>query len=182
MTCESMRDLIPLAAGGEAPDNERIAVEAHVAVCSACAREMADYRGLISLVGSLREGDVPAGTFERIQRAVLPRPARTAVAAGGWWMRAAAALLIGLTVGFSAKTLADRGAQPEPAARAPESGDATWIPGGVMPAGTASPFMRNPNSEIFLRFDAPRRAAPRHDGTYYLPRVESLVNPDETDF
>ena len=45
MGCEEIRDLLALYAGGESYDSERAAVEAHVAICAACARELDQSRG-----------------------------------------------------------------------------------------------------------------------------------------
>src|SRR5689334_21806873 len=66
MGCEEIRDLLALYAGGESYDNERVAVEAHVAVCAACARELDQYREARSNLAMLREGQAPPGTFKNL--------------------------------------------------------------------------------------------------------------------
>ncbi len=180
MTCENLRDLLPLAAGGETTENERIAVEGHAAVCAACARELAEYRELRALVAGLRDGVEPPGTFQRIQEAVLPPVRRSRPAFLAWAGRAAAVLAIGLSIGYTVQSLSRRA--PE-IARPADDADATYVPPATPAGAGAGPSMfMNGGPEVTIRFDnVPMKAAPR-DGTYYLPRVESLVNPDEVDF
>src|SRR5688572_8315297 len=99
-TCLEVRDLMAL--GVDASPNERIAIESHVPVCSECARELADLTRLSGNLALLREGDMPAGAAERIWRGVqsaVPQPKRSRFMA--WSIRAAAALLLGVSVGFT---------------------------------------------------------------------------------
>src|SRR5262245_47900445 len=103
-TCLEIRDLMAL--GGDAAPNERIAIESHVSICADCARELAEMRALGGNLALLREGDMPAGTAERTWRAVqpaVPQPKRAVFTA--WAIRAAAALILGLSVGFTATTV-----------------------------------------------------------------------------
>src|SRR5436190_23725792 len=66
MGCDEIRDLLALYAGGESYDNERVAVEAHVAVCAACARELDQYREARANLATLREGQAAPGTFKNL--------------------------------------------------------------------------------------------------------------------
>src|ERR1043165_3618981 len=70
MGCEEIRDLLALYAGGESYENERSAVESHVAVCAACARELDQYREARANLALLREGQAPAGTFKSLWNGV----------------------------------------------------------------------------------------------------------------
>ena len=103
-TCVEIRDLMAL--GGDASANERIAIESHVSVCSECARELAESRQLTGNLALLREGDMPSGAAERIWRGVqsaVPQPRRSVFMT--WSIRAAAALLLGVSVGFTFSTV-----------------------------------------------------------------------------
>ena len=60
MTCDEIRDLLPLHLYGDVNDAERAAVEAHLATCGECRAELAalaavEYRGW--LVVEREEGD-----------------------------------------------------------------------------------------------------------------------------
>lgn len=111
MTHEELRDLIPAhALDALGPDDAR-AVEAHLAGCPECRRDLADLRDVAADLGaSVAAVEPPAALRGRILEAVrrygpvpAPVPAR-ALAPGRWWtgaLAAAAALILvlgGVTV------------------------------------------------------------------------------------
>lgn len=109
--CLEIRDLVAL--GEDIAPNERIAVESHVSVCAECARELAETRTLIGNLGLLREGEMPAGTSERIWQGVrfaVPGSRRPAFMV--WSLRAAAVLVFGLSIGYTSTSIAGRSAAP----------------------------------------------------------------------
>lgn len=177
MGCEEIRDLLALYAGGESYENERAAVEAHVAVCAACARELDQYREVRSGLASLREGSAPPGTFKAIWAGVKadrfpdakPSPA---FARMDGILRYAAVTMVGVAIGVlvhvgQRRPTAVEAGQPTTAA-AP-----VLIPAPVQPA--TMPRVIVPN----------RRLVPQpleSDGTYYLPRVESIPAVRDKDY
>jgi anti-sigma-K factor RskA len=57
--------------------SERARLDAHLAVCNACARRLADYRGVVGVLPlALPVTSPPAATWTAIQAAVRPRPPR----------------------------------------------------------------------------------------------------------
>ena len=97
-TCIEIRELMAMAS--DATPNERIAIEAHVPVCSECAGEQARLQAMIGNLALLREGTMPPGASERIWRGVqsaVPGSRRPRIL--GWTARAAAVLVIGLVTG-----------------------------------------------------------------------------------
>lgn len=166
MGCEEIRDLLALYAGGESYDHERASVEAHVAVCAACARELDLYREARANLALLREGDAPPGTFKAIWAGVkadrFPAgPARN-LAGADTILRYAAVAMVGVAIGVIVH-FAQRsrlGPESTPAtATAPVT-----IPAPVQPATMPRVIVPAP------------RVAPKLelDGSYYLPRVESI--------
>src|SRR5688572_15911856 len=116
-TCLEIRDLMAL--GGEVSPNERIAIESHVSVCAECARELTEMRAMLGNLALLREGEMPADAAGNVWRAVqsaIPGSRRPAILR--WTTRAAAMLVIGLSIGYTTKSVANR---LEPAAVAEES-------------------------------------------------------------
>jgi hypothetical protein len=104
-TCIEIRELMALSS--DATPNERIAIEAHVPVCSECAVEHARLQAMLGNLALLREGTMPPGASERIWRGVqsaVPGSRRPRIL--GWTARAAAVLVIGLAVGYSASSVA----------------------------------------------------------------------------
>lgn len=181
MGCEEIRDLLALYAGGESYDNERIAVEAHVALCAACARELDHYREMRANLSRLREGNAPPGTFKTlwtgVQADLFPRKAASRTAWMDASLRYAAVMMVGIAIGVLLH-VADR--RPAPAAAGPVTTAAPLnVVGPAQPATLAAP---NP-PRLFLR-TKPLLPAPRvePDGNYYLPRVESMPAGAAKDF
>jgi anti-sigma factor RsiW len=165
MGCEEIRDLLALYAGGESYENERAAVEAHVAVCAACARELDQYREMRSTLASHREGQAPSGTFKSIWPGVRADlfPAKS-VPALAWFdsvLRYAAVVMVGVAIGVIVHYAQRREAvpvSPRTAVAAPE----------LIPAPVSQATMP--------RILVPSRPSSRlePEGLYYLPRVEAI--------
>lgn len=174
MGCEEIRDLLALYAGGESYENERVAVEAHVAVCAACARELDQYREDRANLALLREGSAPAGTWKSIWTAVRADrfPAKPAPTTS--WadhaLRYAAVAVVGLAIGLVAH-FAQRAPLTPNASRTTTAAAPVVIPAPVQPA--TMPRMIVPNN---------RRPALELNGTYYLPRVESIPDDQSKDY
>ncbi|HEU4339247.1 MAG TPA: hypothetical protein VFS19_04195 [Planctomycetota bacterium] len=114
--CLEIRDLMAL--GADAEPNERIAIESHVSICAECARELGDTRSLLGNLALLREGDMPAGAAERIWRSLqsgIPTLKASEASPSGpgrrrplflaWSTRVAAMLVIGLSIGFTVRSI-----------------------------------------------------------------------------
>ncbi|MBI3855533.1 MAG: zf-HC2 domain-containing protein [Planctomycetes bacterium] len=182
MGCEEIRDQLPFYAGGESYDSERAAVEAHVAVCAACARELDQCREMRANLATLREGTAPAGTFKSLWSAVradlFPQKAANRIPWFDAGLRYAAVTLVGIAIGFVIHVVDRREAPhaaPSMSALAPVHGVSPVQPANLTPA---------PNlPRLFLR-PQPRQPAPRVelDGNYYLPRVESMPAGAAKDF
>ena len=172
MNCDAIRDLI----AGEATDHERIAIESHLAVCAECARELAEVRSLIANLAVLREGDAPSGTAERIWQGVqaaVPTPRRSRVLA--WSLRAAALLVLGVSVGYSTTSILRH-----PDSRRVVENDSmvddsrpTLVPKVAGEEGLAGGTLLGavPEGHVLQA------------GTgYYLPKVDQVLDPDEIKF
>src|SRR5262245_49019681 len=116
MGCEEIRDLLALYAGGESYESERVAVEAHVAVCAACARELDHFREARANLAMLREGTAPPGTFKSLWAGVrsdlFPRKAAVRT---GWLdagLRYAAVTMVGIAIGVLIHVAERREAPP----------------------------------------------------------------------
>lgn len=172
MGCEEIQDLLSLYAGGECPDGQTEAVEAHVALCGPCARELDLYREARSALAALSEATAPAGLGRAIWSGVrgelFPRAARPRPAWFDEVLRYAAVLLLGLGSGVLIHVL--RG----PAEAVEETLGAkrvsTWV--DVRPVSPLPPAPR-------LTLPAPRREAAGH---FYLPRVEAFPADGAKDF
>lgn len=180
MNCDDIRDLMPLFVGGEAEDNERIAVEAHVSVCSECAAELEEFRRARAALVDLRSEEPPLEVVEGVGRNLHPRP----LLGADWFVRAAAVLVVGIAIGFLGVTLvrkdADSGAGGVPAVR---RSAALVSPG----PGSRSRFAGSGQewNDVFeeretRRFPVPR--ADRPEGQHYLPRAETVTITGERDF
>ena len=184
MNCDGIRDLIALGAGGEITDHERIAVEAHTAVCAECARELADYRGLVGNLALLREGDAPAGTAERIWEGVRPSVPKSKPRAFplAWAARAAAVLVAGLSIGFTAMTVTRT---PSPAtdlsmdSRPVDDYAASYVTPIRHPASKASGGESGAPADIMV---APSPVVPAEGVNFYLPRADAIISPDDIRF
>ena len=180
MGCEDVKDLLALYAGGDVSDNERIAVEAHLAGCPACARELAEHREVRGLLGGLREGDAPRGSIEavwtRVAAEVLPaRPPRAAWMA--WTLRAAAALVIGVALGHTVSALVGGGRVAAP--EQPVAGYTQGVPALAAGSGSAAVPQASPRGVFELRFS---NRPVGTDSRHHLPRVERILPAGETDF
>jgi hypothetical protein len=174
MGCDEIREILPLYAGREVRENERVAVEAHLALCVACACELEQYREAMSGLALLREGEVPeetwASLWKRVASELFPWRASPVRALGRPALHYAAVLLIGLGVG-GLFHLSLRRPGPEPAVRE-TSAVQPFVP---VRAGAVD---RGPS----LRLD-PRPAIPRSaSGVYHLRRVERVPATVEKDF
>lgn len=181
MNCDEIRDLIALGAGGETTDHERIALESHVSVCAECARDLAEMRTLVGNLALLREGEMPAGTsggiWEGLRFSVPVRRPRILQ----WTLRAAAMLVIGLSVGFTAKSIA---ARPVPAPSAfeenlPDPSRSTLISSNPSRAFTGT----EPGAGMTITFGAPYFRSMLEAGTsHWLPQVDEVVESDDVRF
>jgi anti-sigma factor RsiW len=181
MGCEEIRDLLALYAGGESYDHEKTAVEAHVAVCAACARELDHFREARANLALLREGTPPAGTFKtlwtNVRAELFPRKAAPRFAWVDDVLRYAAVTMVGIAIGVLIH-YADR--RDAPVASAP---DAAMAPTTVGAPVTHATMEERSIPRFFLR-PRPLPAAPpaEFDGNFYLPRVESLPAGAAKDF
>ena len=179
MGCEEIRDLLALYAGGESYDHEKAQVEAHVAVCAACARELDHFREARANLALLREGTPPAGTFKtlwsNVRADLFPRKAAPRFAWFDDVLRYAAVTMVGIAIGVLIH-YADR--KEAPVASSPEA--------AVTPAGMAAPATHatlSPEPRFFPRFrTAPTTPPAEFDGNFYLPRVESMPAGAAKDF
>jgi anti-sigma factor RsiW len=176
MGCEEIRDLLALYAGGESYENERSAVESHVAVCAACARELDQYREARANLAMLREGQPPAGTYKSLWNGVRAELYPPKASPRLMWfdaaLRYAAITMVGLSIGVMIHYAARRTAAPAPDSAALSSPVNLGSP--VQPATFPRPLFRFSPSLPAARVDS--------DGNFYLPRVESIPAGREKDF
>lgn len=161
MSCEDVRDLLPLVAGAESGPEERRAVEVHVALCGACARELDQLRESRAALASLGEPPPAPSLWPSIRRELFPAAPRRFA---GWddALRLAAALMLGLGVGVAAYPFV------RPSA-----------PASVVAAPAPRPFAQPATAREFLF--APR-ARPAVEETFRLPRVEDVFDALEKEF
>lgn len=103
MDCRKAEELLHRWLDDELNENERADLTAHLAECGDCARKLAEYKHLGTLLDRIdAQTVVPAGLYGRIMEAV---DRESAPARGGarrwtrWAASAAAVLLLGVTVG-----------------------------------------------------------------------------------
>ena len=103
MECRKAEELLHLWIDGELDEDDRAALTAHLAGCGACARKLAEYRRLGTLLDQIdAQTKVPAGLHGRIMDAVRREAAPRKSGAHSWtrWAASAAAiLLLGGSVG-----------------------------------------------------------------------------------
>ncbi len=180
MDCEEIRELLPLYAGGDLEGEEREAVEAHVNVCAACARELDLFREARAALTGLSDEDVPPpggwksiwggvrqGLFFHLSPSRFFRP-ETA-------LRGAAVFMFGVALGGLIYLSAVRPTAPVPAvAEAPSA-----APGPVaLPA-------REAVARPVGTFPAEVRPAPPFRGSvesFHLPHVEAIPAVGEKGF
>jgi len=177
-TCLEVRDLMAL--GGEVSPNERIAIESHVAVCTECARELAETRTMLGNLALLREGDMPADAPAHIWRGIqsaIPGSRRPAILT--WTARVAATLVIGLSVGYTTKSVANR---MEPGAAvveesSPDDSRPTFVPRTDWKGAFDGRFSEpNPPAGPTLQ------PAPQSWSLHHLPYVDDILDPDVVRF
>jgi anti-sigma factor RsiW len=189
MGCEDVRDLLPLYVGGEASGDDQRAVEEHVRLCGACARELDQYREARAQLALLREGEAPAALWRSLWAGVRSElfPPSTSGPGASWVemsLRCAAALFLGMAIGLVAH-LASGGGGAAPREAAPAPRDAReFVNVSARGSGPARVLSAEPSP--WLRAPVPRfeaflpEAALEEDA--YLPRVESLLPSDEREF
>lgn len=79
-TCRSIRDLLPLHAGGDLSPDEATRVDEHLHACLACFREFREHATMRGRLGVLAEEPLPPGVLDGFTEEVM---ARIAVDAGG---------------------------------------------------------------------------------------------------
>ncbi len=79
-TCRSIRDLLPLHAGGDLQPDEAVRVDEHLHACLACFREFREHASMRGRLGVLAEEPLPRGVLDGFTEEVM---ARIAVDAGG---------------------------------------------------------------------------------------------------
>jgi anti-sigma factor RsiW len=180
MGCEEVRDLLALYAGGESYENERAAVEAHVAVCAACARELDQYRESRANLAVLREGQAPAGTFRNLWGGVradlFPQKPAPRLAWFDAALRYAAVAMMGIAIGVLIHYTTRRDAGPL------TSPTASRAPLDVVSPVQPATFGNSIRGFIFRPRTAPALPRVETEGSYYLPRVESIPAGREKDF
>ncbi len=190
MNCEEVRDLVPLYAGGELEEGERVAAEAHLAFCADCARELDLYREIRAELAGLRGDEPPPATWRELREGIEAElfPRRRRRPAFGGLLPFAAALLLGATLGLAAYVARGIPAPSgSPAALAPDGRGIGEFLQGRTPAGPAGALPAADPAAVPLRLRIepnPKFLAPRvvPDGRHYLPRVEAFPPPDERDF
>ncbi len=170
MSCEEIRDLLALFAGGECRRDEAEAVESHVALCGPCARDLDHYRESRAALAALAELPAPPGLGRAIWAGVrgelFPRPARARTPWFDEALRFAAVLMLGIGAGVLIHNVR---ANAAPASEPTAVGTRIFSDAEVRPAGPQPPRV------IF----APREPA---DGHFYLPRAESFPADGAKDF
>jgi anti-sigma factor RsiW len=62
--CRTVRDLLPLHAGGDLPPERAVLVDEHLHVCLTCFREFRDYAAMRGRLGVLAEEPLPEGALD----------------------------------------------------------------------------------------------------------------------
>ncbi len=132
MTCTETRDLFSVLADDALTPAERAALDAHLAGCADCRRELVAFGRTVALVRAIDPAHAPAGFVDRVLAAARPEPwprwlARRLSAPWPTLPLGAAALLLiaGLAVLLfraspeQQQTARDQSAPPGPAAPAP---------------------------------------------------------------
>jgi hypothetical protein len=187
MGCEEIRDLLSLAAGGEARPEDRQAVEDHVSHCAPCSRDLDLFREARANLALLRDGEPPAGTWKSIWANVradlFPTRASRSLFIFDLTLRYAAVLMVGLAVGVGSY-LVTRPGRPVPAgseAAVPPTSVTTLQgqPAAIQPVTQGPPAAFRVEVGPRSRFYVPR-ATPNPNS--YLPRVETIPLGGERDY
>ena len=74
MTCHDARELLSALLDDALGPAERAALEAHVAACADCGRELEALRATVALLGRLPAAHAPAGFVDRVMAAAYRPP------------------------------------------------------------------------------------------------------------
>src|SRR5881396_3520395 len=85
MTCDEARELFSALLDEALDPDERGAVDAHVATCVDCRRELGLLRNTVALLRRVEPVRAPSGLVDRVRRAARPAP---------WYRRLLAALFL----------------------------------------------------------------------------------------
>ena len=145
MGCEETKDLLALYAGGEVDAEERAPVEAHVAACAACARDLDGYREARVRLSALGEpdGERDGGldVWCSVQEELFPWRRSPSRKRGQVVLKYAAIFIVGVALGLVAHAFT-RLSESEPFA-APSVGVAQEpVRAGVRPVHGGSPSFR----------------------------------------
>jgi hypothetical protein len=80
MSCAESRDLLSAHVDGALAPDERAALEAHLAGCAECRRELAALERTVALVRAIEPARAPAGFVDRVVTAARPTPWSTRLA------------------------------------------------------------------------------------------------------
>jgi len=135
MTCHDAREQFSALVDGALTADERDGLDAHLATCADCRRELQRFRDTVSLVRRVAPARAPAGFVDRVLEAARPVPWPRRLVRGLFlpWpvklpMEAAAVVLVavGVALVYRGSPELQTSARMEPAAsiaaRAPESG------------------------------------------------------------
>ncbi len=89
MTCDETRDTLSAYLDEALAPDERSLVDAHLAGCAECRRELEALRGTVALLQRVEPARAPVGFVDRVVAAARPRP---------WYRRVADAVLLPLAV------------------------------------------------------------------------------------
>jgi anti-sigma factor RsiW len=181
MNCGDMRDLIPLHAGGELQENERVALEAHLPQCGDCAREASAYRESRALLSGLKEGDPPSGTYPKIWAEVRNAffPAR--IHRMSWALAHAALLLIGISLGFLFTMFDSKVPAPDQAdVLSPADEELVNVRDARSGRFASEGSETFPEGLRIRRFRIPEFRRPT--GSFHLPSVRTVRSDGEVDF
>lgn len=135
MTCRKVRKVLPLMAGGDLAGRKAVKVEAHLAVCASCRRELEEYWGALGRVRAAARAE-GAGEWSEAEwlalmaRVAGGRPGRKSPAPG---LRPRWALASGLAavavLAFLVVRITNTGFKPEgaPPAAGPDVVSVTMV-------------------------------------------------------
>ena len=78
MSCQEVRELFSAAVDGGLSVDEQARLDAHVASCADCRRELERFERTVSLLREAEPVRAPAGFVDRVLAAARPEP---------WWKR-----------------------------------------------------------------------------------------------
>jgi Putative zinc-finger len=142
MTCAETRDLFSALADDALDPSERAALDAHLAGCADCRRELAGLLRTVKLVRALDPGYAPAGFVDRVLAAARPTPWPT-------WLARRLALPVGvaalLVIGGLAAMLFRASPEQQRAAQYPATTPTPTAPASSPTASTPSPTAQEPS-------------------------------------